>query len=748
MSHLPPNGPNPVIQLHSLSRRFGKLVAVEGVSFDVQRGAIFGLLGPNGSGKSTIIRMLCGVLEPSAGSATVLGFDVARDAEEIKHRIGYMSQKFSLYGDLSIRENLEFYGRIYQLSPERLKQRMADVLALTGLDKRDQAQLASTLSGGWKQRLALACALIHEPDVIFLDEPTAGIDPVARRQLWDLLFELSHRGVTLFVTTHYMDEAERCTSVGYIYNSRLLVCGNTEDLKKLPEVTPPGLTRWEVDTARSTGLNLPPATAEWAVAILARLRGAEGIRDATLFGQSIHVLSAESLPAAELAARAGVPQEQVRPIAPTLEDVFVTLTAHAGSASPPAAPTLPHGRVSEASPKSKIENRNSKIRNPLAGFVAVVMKEFSHIRRQPSTLFFMLLIPLMQTMIFGYALDTQIEHIPTVVYNLDGRDDSHRLVEQLTNTRVFEIREYATDDESFRRALSSGRAKVGVTIPPDFSARLLDGRQTYIQFLIDGSDSQVATSALNAANLLGIRKSIELGLNKAQALQSGGGGPSRDAAGNIALPIEVRPRLLYNPDLESAHFFVPGLVGIILQLVTLFLTSFAIVREREMGTLEQLFVTPVSRSGLLLGKLAPYAIIGFIETLVILTVMVFIFKVPIAGSLPLLLALSALFLICALSMGLLISTLAKSQVAAVQFAFIIMLPSVLLSGFMFPRAQMPLPIYGISFALPVTYFLEILRGIILRAADARDLMPYIAGLAACCVVLLTVAIGRFRKTLA
>ncbi|HVT80873.1 MAG TPA: ABC transporter ATP-binding protein, partial [Phycisphaerae bacterium] len=161
----------PVIQLDSLSRRFGKFVAVDNVSFSVEKGEIFGLLGPNGSGKSTIIRMLCGVLEPSGGAASVLGFDVSRDSEAIKRRIGYMSQKFSLYGDLSIRENLEFYGRIYELSPERLKQRMADVLTLTGLETRDISQLAATLSGGWKQRLALACALIHEPDVVFLDEP-------------------------------------------------------------------------------------------------------------------------------------------------------------------------------------------------------------------------------------------------------------------------------------------------------------------------------------------------------------------------------------------------------------------------------------------------------------------------------------------------------------------------------------------------------------------------------------------------
>jgi ABC transporter DrrB family efflux protein len=205
---------------------------------------------------------------------------------------------------------------------------------------------------------------------------------------------------------------------------------------------------------------------------------------------------------------------------------------------------------------------------------------------------------------------------------------------------------------------------------------------------------------------------------------------------------------LYNPDLESAHFFVPGLVGIILQLVTLFLTSFAVVREREMGTLEQLFVTPVGRSGLLLGKLVPYAIVAMCEMLLVLTVMVYVFGVPINGSLALLVSLSALFMVCALGLGLLVSTLARTQLEAIQFAFMIMLPSVLLSGFMFPREEMPLPIWAITYFIPVTYFIEILRGIVLRGADAFDLAPWIAGLAICCAAILLLSVARFRKQLA
>lgn len=312
-----------VIVADGLTRHFGHLVAVDDVSFRIARGSIFGLLGPNGSGKSTVIRMLCGVLRPTSGRGSVLGCDVALESERVKRRIGYMSQRFSLYGDLTVEENLDFYARIYGLRGERIAQRKAAVLDLVSLHR--VGQISGTLSGGTKQRLALACAMIHEPDVLFLDEPTAGIDPVARRELWDLLYQLAGRGVTFLVTTHYMDEAERCTQVGYIHLSKLIACGRPDELKRMPEVTPAGTRRVELRCGE------PPRA-------LSLVRSASGVRDATLFGETIHLLL--DADAAESAIRAALGElgaaAALRDVGPSLEDVFVTLsrreTARRGAA--------------------------------------------------------------------------------------------------------------------------------------------------------------------------------------------------------------------------------------------------------------------------------------------------------------------------------------------------------------------------------------------------------------------------------
>src|ERR1700758_2995927 len=266
----------PAISAEHLVRRFGQFTAVNDVSFRVDKGEIFGFLGPNGSGKTTVIKMLTGLLPLTSGNARVEGLDVRSDAEGVRQAIGYMSQKFSLYDDLTVTENLQFYGRIYSLPPDRLKSRMDEIIQLNSLQPYLN-RLASQLSGGWKQRLALGCAMLHEPKLLFLDEPTAGIDPVARRQLWDLLFELSGHGITFFVTTHYMDEAERCSHVAYIYFGKLIADGTPNSLRELPDVQPAGTKRIEITTPEVTRA-------------LRFARQRPGIRSATIFGQSIHAL--------------------------------------------------------------------------------------------------------------------------------------------------------------------------------------------------------------------------------------------------------------------------------------------------------------------------------------------------------------------------------------------------------------------------------------------------------------------------
>ncbi|MGA2348830.1 MAG: ABC transporter ATP-binding protein [Terracidiphilus sp.] len=298
-----------VITASGLTIRFGQFTAVNHVSFQVGKGEIFGFLGPNGSGKTTIIKALCGLLLPSEGTCTILGMDIRKDAAEIKRHVGYMSQKFGLYEDLTVAENIDFYAGVYGLRGTQAAQRKSDVLELTGIGPYLHRR-AGQLSGGWKQRLALACAIIHSPEVVFLDEPTAGIDPVARRTLWDLLFRLSGQGVTFFVTTHYMDEAERCGRVGYIYLSNLIAIGTIAELQALPAANPAGTSRVQISVPNASQL-------------LDSARRIAGVHEATIFGRCIHALvDTEQIDGLRLQ----LPQARIDTIEPSLEDVFVTLT--------------------------------------------------------------------------------------------------------------------------------------------------------------------------------------------------------------------------------------------------------------------------------------------------------------------------------------------------------------------------------------------------------------------------------------
>ncbi|MBT0654555.1 ABC transporter ATP-binding protein [Geomobilimonas luticola] len=299
------------VTLTDLSKRFGDFVAVDRLNLQVGRGEIFGFLGPNGAGKSTTIRMLCGILPPSGGSGTVAGFDIGKDAEEIKKNIGYMSQKFSLYEDLTVEENIDFYSGIYRIPAIKKRERKEWVIEMAGLREHRSSRTA-ILSGGWKQRLALGCAILHEPPIIFLDEPTSGVDPISRRNFWDLIYHLAGQGVTVFVTTHYMDEAEYCDRLGLIYRGELIALGTPEELK----------THQMTEEIVELFCDHP----QDAMGLIEEL---PGVRHAALFGRGLHVVverAAAAVPAIERKlADAGYTAVQPERIIPSLEDVFVSL---------------------------------------------------------------------------------------------------------------------------------------------------------------------------------------------------------------------------------------------------------------------------------------------------------------------------------------------------------------------------------------------------------------------------------------
>jgi ABC-2 type transport system permease protein len=366
--------------------------------------------------------------------------------------------------------------------------------------------------------------------------------------------------------------------------------------------------------------------------------------------------------------------------------------------------------------------------NPFRGFGAVFYKETLHVRRDFATLFFSLIIPILQMFLLGFGIDTNIRNINTVVYNADGRRESRELLDRLRNSDTFRLYRFVNNDRDLNDAIISGKCRVGIKIPVDYSDKLIHQMSAQVLVLIDGSDSSVAGQAINVTTAIGLDESLRRVLTSSDA----------------AFAVDMRPKILFNPDSRSPNFFLPGLTAVLLLNVTTFLTAFSIVREKERGTLEQLFVTPVRPMGLLLGKLLPYLIIGFFELCMIVTAMRFIFSVPIHGSVILLAFLSLPYIFVSLSLGILISSKATSQAHAMQLAFLTILPTIFFSGYIFPRETMPKFFYAISYFVPATYFINITRGIILRGAGWVHLWTDALALFLMGSLLLVIAARRFH----
>jgi ABC-2 type transport system permease protein len=367
----------------------------------------------------------------------------------------------------------------------------------------------------------------------------------------------------------------------------------------------------------------------------------------------------------------------------------------------------------------------------MTGFVAILRKEALQMVRDRATLFFALLVPVFELVLFG-VIDTTVERVPTVVHDLSRTQASRELVDQLVATRLFEVVADVDSHAELRRQIVAGHAQVGFEIPPEFARRRLLGEAADFLVLIDGSDNSVSSQALSAATGLALTRSLEEAMRR---------------AGLREPPLRPHPVMLFNPDSRSANLLIPGLIAILLAFSGTILAAFAIVRERERGTLEQLMVTPVSPLAVVLGKLVPYLVLALFQLQIIFAIMVWAFRVPIHGSLWLLQALSMVYLFALLALGLMISTRAKTQAEAIQMAMGVMLPSVLLSGYIFPLSSLPAPVAALSQLIPATHFIAISRGIVLRAASFVDLWEHVAALAALSAVLVAASARAFKKTL-
>ncbi|MCC5463865.1 ABC transporter permease [Pelosinus baikalensis] len=369
---------------------------------------------------------------------------------------------------------------------------------------------------------------------------------------------------------------------------------------------------------------------------------------------------------------------------------------------------------------------------------ALLIKEFIQMRRDKLTLAMMLVFPMVQLLLFGYAINTDVKHLPTIVFDQSLQQDSRDLLNSLTSSEYFDIKYVANSFQEINDAVDSGKTKVGIIIPPDFSENLKHGRTATVQVIVDATDSLSASSAISAAQLIGQLKSQKILLQKMQ-------GYTGHTTQN---PYEIRIRPWYNSDFVSAFYMVPGIMGVILTMTMVMITSMAIVRERERGTLEQLIVTPMKNWELMMGKIIPYSIVGYVQVTVSILVGILVFDLPIRGSLGLLYGLTSFFIIASLAQGILISTVAKTQMQAMQMSFFVFLPSILLSGFMFPREAMPLFFNLLGNILPLTFYLQIMRSIILKGVGFSIVWPQVLSLIIYIMIALVISIKKFQKKVA
>ena len=640
----------PIITARDLTCRFGDFTAVDRVNFTIERGEIFGFLGSNGCGKTTTMKMLTGLLPPSAGEALLFG--KALDANDIssRYRVGYMSQSFSLYTELTVRQNLDLHARIFQLPAKKATLRIAELVQKFGLENYlDQRTLDLPL--GIRQRLSLAIAIVHEPEILILDEPTSGVDPIARDRFWAALIDLSrNQGVTIFVSTHFMNEAERCDRISLMDSGRVLATGTPAELIEARGV----------------------ATLEEA--FIGYLETASGSRASTI---------------QEFAKPRAIP-DQVRSATPD-HPVF-----------------------------------------SLQRLLAYTIREALELLRDPIRLGFSLLGTTFLMLVFGFGVSTDVNNLSFAVLDRDQSHESRAYLEELRGSTYFvEKAPLSTYDELDKR-LKSGDISAAIEIPPNFGVDIKRGRPVWVSALIDGA------MPFRAETIRGYLQGMHQLYLRDPAVKT-----TQTAA---SPPATIETRFKYNQDFDSIYAMVPSTMSLMLALFPAILMALAIVREKELGSITNLYVTPVTRLEFLIGKQLPYIAVAMGNFALMLLLALFVFRIPLKGSFPTLLLGVVIYVTTTTGYGMLISAFTRTQIAALfGTAILTVVPATQFAGMMTPVSSLSIGAQIMGRGFPMTYFMPISVGTFTKGLGFRDLGVDLLALIVFVPVLTSLSILLLRK---
>ena len=665
------------IEAKALTKRFGDFVAVDHVSFRIRRGEIFGFLGSNGCGKSTTMKMLTGLLPASEGEAALLGRATDSGDLDMRRRVGYMSQSFSLYAELTVRQNLVLHARLFRLPEAGIKDRVDEVLQRFGLADVPDA-LPESLPPGIRQRLSLAVAMVHRPELLILDEPTSGVDPVARDLLWHLMIELARQDrVTIFVSTHFMNEAQRCDRVSLMHAGRVLVSG------------PPG--------------------------DLVRQRGA-----ATLEAAFIGWLEEAGARTDEGAAQEATTQEVE---AQEVEAQEVEAQRVPASGPPVQRPTGQQAAAQRARPRRFSPGRAW----------SYTLRELLELRRDPMRAALALIGSMLLMFIMGYGINMDVRDLRYAVLDRDQSTLSQGYALNLSGSRYFVERTPIADYDELDRRMRSGELALAIEVPQGFGRAVERGAPVQIGVWIDGA------MPARAETVQGYVQGMHQGWLASRALQQ----PGRENPAPLAT---VETRFRYNPDVLSLPAMVPAVIPLLLLMIPAMLTALSVVREKELGSIVNLYVTPVTRSEFLLGKQLPYVALGMLNLLTMSLLAVTVFGVPVKGSFAALSSAALLFVIFATGFGLFASTFTRSQVSAMFVAMIgTLIPATQFAGMNDPVSSLEGMGAMIGNIYPATYFLIVSRGVFNKALGFADLHASFWPLLAAGPVILAVSIALLRK---